>query len=241
MVSVVTPLPNPGQRKENQPLKSQHERTGLLLLGVALIITILFHGVLLFNHQFIRTYDALIHIFFGAHYAQTWFDPWEPRWYTGFLTVAYPPLSHYLIALTGKVAGFLNGFAFVQLLALCNLTVGMYRLSRLLGGPVAAGYASIAFTLSSAIAETVHVFGQLPTTLSLGFLLNAIPFAWMYIRQGNRTDLIKSIIWIAATTAGHHVTTLFGSVFFTAPLILVLLLEAFRSPRPDEPLGEDLR
>ena len=217
------------------------ERLSLLLLGVALLIVLLFHGALLFNRNFINTYDALIHIFFGAHYAQNWFDPWEPRWYTGFFTVAYPPLSHYLIALSSKLVGYLTGFAFIQLLALLQLTIGVYRLSRLLVSPVAAGYASIALALSSSLAETVQVFGQLPTTLSLGFLLNAIPFTWEYIRLGRPLDLVKSITWTAATTAGHHVTTLFGSVFFTAPLILVLILSAFRSPRPDEPLGNSFR
>ena len=54
-------------------------------------------------------------------------------------------------------------------------------------------------------------------------------------------DLLKSVLWTAATTAAHHVTTLFGSVFFTGPLIVVLLLAAFRSPRPNEPLGDTLR
>ena len=220
---------------------SAEARLGKLLLGVALLIVLLFHGVLLFNQQFIHTYDALIHIFFGAHYAQTWFDPWEPRWYTGFLTIAYPPLSHYLIALSGKLVGFLTGFAFVQLFALLQLTVGVYRVSKLLTTPTAAGYASVALALSSAVAETVHIFGQLPTTLSLGFLLNAIPFVWDYIRLGRPSDLLKSVLWTAATTAGHHVTTLFGSVFFTGPLIVVLLLAAFRSPRPGEPTGEGFR
>ena len=161
-----------------------NERLSLLLLGAALLIVLLFHGTLLFNRNFIHTYDALIHIFFGSHYAQNWFDPWEPRWYTGFFTVAYPPLSHYLIALSSKLVGYLTGFAFIQLFALLQLTIGVYRLSKLLVNPVAAGYASIALALSSSLAETVQVFGQLPTTLSLGFLLNAIPFIWQYILLG---------------------------------------------------------
>lgn len=216
------------------------ERLSYLLLGAALTLVLLFHGIQLFHLKFIHTYDALIHIFFAAHYAETWFDPWEPRWYTGFMTVAYPPLSHYLIALLSKATGLLYAFAIVQLLAILQLTIGVYRFSRLLSNPVAAGFAALALALSSAIAQTVHVFGQLPTTLSLGFLLNAIPFAWTYVRKGQKTDLLKSVFWMAATTAGHHVTTLFGSVFFTGPLVLILILEAFRFPRPQEPAGNSL-
>ncbi|MEZ4632673.1 MAG: hypothetical protein R2880_18500 [Deinococcales bacterium] len=209
-------------------------RTGLLLLAIALLITLLFHGVLLFNHQFYHTYDALIHIFFGAHYRDSWFDPWEPRWYTGFLTIAYPPLSHQLIAILGKVTDLLTSFAFVQLFALLQLVVGMFRFSRLLVGARAAGLASLALALSSSIAETVHVFGQLPTTLSLGFLLNSQPFIWRYISKGRLVSLVQALCWTAVTTSAHHVTTLFGSVFFTGPIVVIAVLRAFHSPRPTE-------
>lgn len=217
------------------------ERQAYQLLGLALVFVFLFHGVLLFNQSFIHTYDALIHIFFASHYAQSWFDPWEARWYTGFMTVAYPPLSHYLIALLGKLVGLKLAFAVVQLYALLQLTVGVFRFSRLLFNARVAAYASIALALSSSIAETVHVFGQLPTILSLSFLLNALPFVWHYIEKGQRLDLLKAIAWTAATTAAHHVTTLFGSVFFTGPLVVILLLAAFRMPRPGEAKGETYR
>jgi hypothetical protein len=193
---------------------------------------------LLFNLQYFRTYDALIHTFFGAHYAQSWFDPWEPRWYTGFSLVSYPPLSHFLIAIASKVVGLKLAFAPVQLFALLQLAVGVYRFSRLFVSPKAAGFAALALVLSSAIAETVHVFGQLPTTLSLGFLLNAIPWVWAYIRTGRWGYLLKAAVWIGSTTAAHHVTTLFGSVFFIGPVVAMLILEGLRQPRPNEPAAD---
>ncbi|WP_424952832.1 hypothetical protein [Deinococcus sp.] len=213
---------------------------GRRLLGAALVLVVLYHGVLLFNQQFVHTYDALIHIFFASHYAQNWFDPWEPRWYTGFSLVSYPPLSHQLIALLSKLVGLKPAFAWVQLLALLNLTVGLYRFATLLVPARAAGYACLALALSSSLSETVQVFGQLPTTLSLGFLLHAIPFGWSYVKTGHSSDLIKGVLWVGATTAGHHVTTLFGSVFFMAPALMILVLAAFRTPRPDEPQGVNL-
>ncbi|MFD1734039.1 hypothetical protein ACFSC4_26810 [Deinococcus malanensis] len=203
-------------------------RDGLRLLAVALCMVLLLHGTLLFNQSFVRTYDALIHIFFGAHYAANWFDPWEPRWYTGFWLVSYPPLAHYLIALASKFVGLKLGFAVVQLGALLLLTVGVYRFSSLIVPARAAGYACVALALSSSITETVHVFGQLPTTLSLAFLLNAIPFGWVWVRDSNKRALIIAVLWMAATTAAHHVTTLFGSVFFTAPALLVVVLATVR-------------
>ncbi|PYE49904.1 6-pyruvoyl-tetrahydropterin synthase-related protein [Deinococcus yavapaiensis] len=203
-------------------------RDGPRLLAVALVIVLLLHGTLLFGQSFVRTYDALIHIFFASHYAQNWFDPWEPRWYTGFWLVSYPPLAHYLIALASKLVDLKTAFAVVQLFALLALTVGVYRFSRLVVPARAAGYACVALALSSSIAETVHVFGQLPTTLSLAFLLNAIPFGWAWVRDGDKRSLVRAVLWMAATTAGHHVTTLFGSVFFTAPTLLIVVLAAAR-------------
>jgi hypothetical protein len=204
--------------------RRDHSR-GLPLLWAALGLTVLFHGALLTNGSFYRTYDALIHIFFGSHYATAWFDPWEPRWYTGFTVFSYPPLAHQLIALLSSVLDLRAAFALVQLGALLLLTIGVYRFSRLLVSPVAAGYAALLTPLSSAIVETVHVFGQLPTTLSIGLLLNALPFAVRYLRSGEHTDLLRALAWIAATTAAHHITTLFGSVFFAGPVLLIAWLE----------------
>ncbi len=226
------------KRRARRKRIAVRERQGLLLLGVALLIAIFYHGVLNFNRHFVHTYDALIHIFIGANYQDNWFDPWEPRWYTGFFVVQYPPLSHYLIAIFGTLfKNLLTGFALAQTLAIMQLTVGVYRLTKLLFSPRAAGYAALSLVLSSAIAETVHVFGQLPTTLSLGFLLNGIPFIIEWVRKGRTTDLIRAVAWTAATTAAHHVTTLFGSVFFTAPMIVIALLEGFRAERANEPQG----
>jgi len=59
--------------------------------------------------------------------------------------------------------------------AVLIVTIGIYRFARIWVSEEAAGYAALLAVGSSAIAETVHVFGQLPTMFSLGFLLNAIP------------------------------------------------------------------
>jgi len=59
------------------------------LLLIALILAVLLHGsALLYNID--KTYDAFVHIFFADHYARSWFDPWEYRWYTGFPVTSYP-------------------------------------------------------------------------------------------------------------------------------------------------------
>ncbi len=195
---------------------------GPRLLLIALAGVLLFHGGLLpFTHA--NTYDAFIHMFFGDHYHRSWFDPWEPRWYTGFATTSYPPGTHMMIGALMHVMPLRAAFVVVQLLGLILLTIGTYRFSLLWVPSRAAGYAAITLVLSSSIAETVHLFGQLPTIFSLGVFLNGMPYVYRWIVLGGWRNFLAAVIFGAATTAAHHVTTLFGAVLFIVPLALQAL------------------
>jgi hypothetical protein len=210
-------------------------------LYIALAIAAVFHGGLLVAGSFRRTYDAYVHLFFADHYADTWFSTWEPRWYTGFTTVSYPPGSHQFLALTSKVVGLGFAFPIVAFVGVLMLTLGVYRFSRIWVGPRAAGYAAILLALSSSIAEALHTFGQLPTVMSLGMLLNALPFAHRWMVHGHQPSLVAGIACSLATTAFHHVTTLFGSVFFLGPVMAHALLTRLRMRRLEEPDGHEVR
>ncbi|MDQ1287348.1 MAG: hypothetical protein QG622_913 [Actinomycetota bacterium] len=216
-------------------------RTGRLtthrLLLVALVLVLMIHGGLLLAGSYQRTYDAYVHIFFADHYRRWWWSSWEPRWYTGFSTVSYPPGSHQTVAALSTVVGLRAAFVAVQVGALLTCTVGVYRWAMIWTGQHAAGWAAIAFALSSSTAETVHVFGQLPTTFSLGFLLNSLPFAYRWVVSGSGRALLAGVTTAAATTAGHHVTTLFGSVFFLGPVLVIALVDRLRTPLDGEPDG----
>ena len=200
------------------------------LLVAALALATLFHGTLLAMGSFRHTYDAYVHIFFADHYTRGWFTTWEPRWYTGFTVTSYPPGTHQLTALLSKLIGLEAGFAVVQLAGILLVVVGVYRLSLLLTSRRAAGYAAMLTVLSTGIAEAVHVFGQLPTICSLGLLLNSLPHVRRWIVEGRRDQLVLAAALLAGTTALHHVTTLFGAVFFLGPVIAHGLLERFRTP-----------
>ncbi len=204
-------------------------------LLLALAIAFVYHGGLLLSGTFRRTYDAYVHIFFADHYVRAWFDHWDYRWYTGFTVTSYPPGSQQSIALLAPYVGLLNAFVIVQLFAILMVTLGIYRFSKIWASEEAAGYAALLLVFGSNIAETVHVFGQLPTMFSLGFLLNALPFARRWMDDGDWKMLLSAWALNAATTAGHHVTTLFGAVFFVAPVIAAAIVEKFRTPLPDEP------
>lgn len=203
----------------------------------ALVLVLLFHGSLLLFGTFRGTYDAYVHMFLGDHYARDWFSTWDQRWYTGFTTVSYPPGTHMTMAALSKVTGSLEiAFVITQVSVLLLLTVGVYRFSKIWVSDQAAANASLLLVCSSAIAETVHLYGQLPTTFALAFLLNSLPFIRRWVFEGRWTDLGVGTVVLAACTAGHHVTTLFGSVFFLGPVLVAGLLKQSRIARADEPV-----
>ena len=217
-------------RSEN--LAHADESAGLRLLLIALAGAILFHGGLLpFTHG--NTYDAFIHMFFGDSYHRSWFDPWEPRWYTGFATTSYPPGTHMAIAGLMHFVPLRAAFVIVQLAGLIFLTIGVYRFSLLWVAPRAAGFAAIMLVLSSSISETIHLFGQLPTIFSLGVFLNGLPYVYRWIVFGRIKDFLAAVAFASATTAAHHVTTLFGGVLFVLPLGLQAL-KAYSEIRPSK-------
>lgn len=194
------------------------------LLMVALAGAVLFHGGLLpFTHA--NTYDAFIHMFFADSYHRSWFDLWEPRWYTGFATTSYPPGTHMAIAALMQVMPLRAAFVVVMLTGVLLLTTGVFRFAKLWVGPVPAGYAAILLVIASSISETVHLFGQLPTIFSLGVFLNGLPFAYRWILQGGTAQLAGAVIFASATTACHHVTTIFGGALFVLPLGVRALLD----------------
>jgi hypothetical protein len=215
-------------------VERSEESAGLRLLLIALAGAVLFHGGLLpFTHG--NTYDAFVHMFFADSYYRSWFDHWEPRWYTGFATTSYPPGTHMAIAGLMHILPIRSAFVVVQLVGVLLLTVGVYRFSLLWVAPRAAGFAAIVLVLSSSVAETIHLFGQLPTIFSLGIFLNGLPYVYRWLVFGRAKDFFIAVIFAAATTAAHHVTTLFGGVLFVLPLGLHAM-KAYAEFRPADSL-----
>ncbi len=143
---------------------------------------------------------------------------------------SYPPGSHQSTALLSYIFSIDIAFVIVFSFGIANFVLGTYRSSRIWVSENAAGYASIFAVLASGVVLTVHVFGQLPTIFSLGFLLNALPFVYRWCKYGRWQTLVAALIMTAATTAGHHVTTLFGAVFIIGPVIVVALLDNIKDP-----------
>ncbi len=101
------------------------QKTNVLLI-LALFIGVAFHGSSIF-FTLESTYDALIHLFFADHYANSWFEPWDYRWYTGFTVQAYPPLVHQGIAALSYIGGLKFGMFSIALIAIILFIMGAYR------------------------------------------------------------------------------------------------------------------
>lgn len=197
-------------------------------LIVALIIGIAFHGTSIF-FTLETTYDALIHLFFADHYANSWFEPWNYKWYTGFTVMSYPPLVHQAIGLLSLIGGLKFGMFTVALISIILFITGVYRFSLLItSSKTVAGYASILAVFSSSFVETLHVFGQLPSIIGISVLMHSLPEIYLWLKTGRYKYLFTSLSLISVTVTSHHVTPIFGMIFFIFPLIGMVIMDVSR-------------
>ena len=194
-------------------------------LIAALLIGVAFHGTSIF-FTLETTYDALIHLFFADHYSSSWFEPWNTKWYTGFTVMSYPPLVHQSIAALSLIGGLKFGMFTVALLGIILFITGVYRFSLLMSANrTVAGYAAILAVFSSSFVETLHIFGQLPGIIGISILMHALPEIYLWLKTGKKHYLATSLSLIAVTVTSHHVTPIFGMIFFIFPLIGMVIMD----------------
>lgn len=194
----------------------------------ALLIGVLFHGSAIF-FTLETTYDALIHLFFADHYASSWFEPWNYSWYTGFTVMGYPPLVHQSIGLLSLIGGLKFGLFTVGIIAIILFITGAYRFSLLMTGKRnIAGYAALVAVFSSSFVETLHIFGQLPSIIGISVLMHSLPEIYLWIKTGKYKYLLRAFSLLAVTVTSHHVTPIFGMVFFIFPLIGMVIMDSAR-------------
>lgn len=191
---------------------------------IALLSVLVLHSATNF-FTFDQTYDAYVHIFFADHYAENWFENWDYRWYTGFTITSYPPLVHQIVALLSFGLGLKMAFFFWSVLAVLWLVRGMYNFAQLWVSNEAAGLAAILLVFTGSLTEAMHIFGQIPSITGMAFLLNACPEIYKWIVTKNKTSLYLAIAFLAVTSAAHHVTTIFGMVFFIFPTIGLAMVD----------------
>ena len=211
-------------------------RRAIPLLAIVLI-ALAIHGPLLLMELPTRSYDAHFHMFFADHYAHHWFNPWNEKWFTGFSQTTYPPLEHQWIAIFSHVLGLTMSYMLVQLIAILLLPVGMYRFARLWVDERAASYAALASVLLGSLSFLVYQSGQLSTTLAAPLYLNALPYFHEWMTKSRGRALVKGVALCMAAAAAHHVTLIFGSVLFAAPVVWRAILDAKDSGAADSDEG----
>ncbi len=197
-------------------------------LSAILLLTLAVHGPLLLMQLPLGSYDANVHIFFAAHYAQHWFNPWNVKWFGGFSQTTYPPLVHQWIALFSHVIGLQMGYMLVQFIGILLLPIGMYRYARIWVDETAASYASVGSVFLGSLGLLVYQSGQINTTVAAALMLNAVPYFYTWLRTPRFSALLKGIALSWAAAAAHHVTMMFGAVLFALPVVWVAVLDVDR-------------
>ena len=195
-------------------------------LRLIVLLALAVHGPLLaMQLPLTNSYDANFHIFFASHYAQHWFDPWNPKWFAGFSQTTYPPLAHQWIALLSYVVGLHAAFLLVQLTAVLLTPISVYKFARLWVDERASSYASLFSIFVGALVFLTYSAGQLPTTLSAPLYLLALPYFYDWSRSADFRALIKGVVLTLTAGAVHHVTLIFGSFLFAIPVLWLAIVD----------------
>ena len=203
-------------------------------LSAILLITLAVHGPLLLMQLPAGSYDANTHIFFAAHYAHHWFNPWNVKWFGGFSQTTYPPLTHQWIALFSHIMGLNMAYMFVQMLAILLLPIGVFRYARLWVDEISASYAALGSVFLGSLGMLVYQSGQLPTTTAAALTLNVMPYLYDWMRRTRWSALIKGVAITWAAAAAHHVTLLFGAVLFALPVVVLAIMDRDAVDIPEE-------
>ncbi|HKS72476.1 MAG TPA: 6-pyruvoyl-tetrahydropterin synthase-related protein [Terriglobales bacterium] len=190
-----------------------------------LLAALAVHGPLLLMRLPAGSFDTNFHIFFASHYAQHWFNPWNEKWFAGFSQTTYPPLTHQWIAILSHIMGLTMAYMTVQMIAILLLAVGVYRFSRLWVDERSASYAALGSVFLGSLAFLAYQAGQIATIASTALFLNALPYFYEWMIDSRGGSLLKGLVVTFAAAGAHHVTLLFGSVLFAAPVLWLACLD----------------
>lgn len=191
-----------------------------------ILVALAVHGPLLLMQLPAGSFDANFHIFLASHYAHHWFNPWNEKWFAGFSQTTYPPLTHQWIALVSNIAGLKMAYMLVQLVAVLLLPVGVFRFARIWVDDRAASYAALGSVFLGSLAFLVYQAGQLATVSSAALYLNALPYFYEWSTESSGRSLLKGLAVTLAAAAAHHVTLIFGTVFFAGPVLWIACIDA---------------
>lgn len=210
-------------------------------MGFILLTAAVVHVPLLLMELPLKSYDTNFHIFFASHYLHHWFNPWNPKWFAGFSQTTYPPLPQQWIAVLSWIFGLTLSYMAVQFAAILILAFAMYRFSEIWVSPRAASYAALGTVLLGSESFLVYNAGQLGTTWEAALYILALPFLYEWLRFGGWRPFVKAVVLFSAACAAHDVIVIFGTAFFTLPLIALAIMERNRGDRQTTAIGVGVR
>jgi hypothetical protein len=176
---------------------------------LAILFSLIVHGLLIFAARYRLSYDAYIHMFFGDHYRMDWWSLWDARWYTGFFVTSYPPLVHQLIGALSHLVGIDTAFAAILWITVTLLPLATYAFARVFVGKVSSAYAALGAAFLPSVYLTAHIFGQLPTLAATVTALFSMAALNRYLQDGNRLNCVLTVSLLSTVMAFHHATLLF--------------------------------
>jgi hypothetical protein len=194
-------------------------------MSFILLTAAVVHIPLLLMELPLKSYDTNFHIFFASHYLHHWFNPWNVKWFAGFSQTTYPPLPQQWIAVFSWIFGLQFAYMVVQFIAIVLLAIGMYRFAAIWVSERAASFAALGAVLLGSESFLIYNAGQLGTTWEACLYILALPFLYEWLRYGGFRPFIKAVVLFAAACAAHDVIVIFGTVFFTFPLIALAVME----------------
>ena len=194
-------------------------------ISLIFLAAFVIHAPLLLMRLPLQSYDTNFHIFFASHYAEHWFNPWNPKWYAGFSQTTYPPLPQQWLALISRITGFDMAYMLVQFAAILLLALGVFRFSRLWVDQRAAAFAALASVFLGSESFLVYSAGQLSTTFAAPLYLNALVYLYEWVRYANWRSFLKGVALSVAAAAAHHATLLFGAVLFALPVLALAIFD----------------
>jgi len=185
------------------------------LLTAVMVMGLINFGLLAipFIHN---NWDSEMHLFFASHYAQNWFQPWEPKWYSGFYVYASAPLAHQIIALLSKLVELETGYLILQCVTLIFLPVAVWLLVKEIIDDKSAEYAALLVTGVGGVYVVSYTFGQLPTLLAMDLGLLACALYARFLKSGSALAFWGWIFTIGAAIATHHYT-----IIIVIPIIVI--------------------
>ncbi len=189
----------------------------------ALVFSLILNSALAFSKFYSRTWDSYTHMFFADHYRRTWFNTWEPKWYTGFTATSYPPLAHQSLALLSHIVGLEQAYVIAVFVLMILIPVAVYEFSKVFVSNRASGYASIIGVFLPSTIQITYSTGQYPLLFGLIASLFAVSLFNKYLEVGSRLLLIQTLFLLAVTASAHFTTGFFLILIFFAVFSMKLL------------------